>query len=210
MSAEQLITHIIKEWAIIKQAPVAFILLVVFAFAFAGVVWVWMYSSTIETITQRMSAKDDLLAEYRERLHIAPPDHTKYSTLTNKELIPKVLAHAVALREFGEKLRRNSYSETDSYMSQVTRQMSEEEKAKVWDAHMRRQTQSTLESESEYKRRFHASNLIFRDELLSRLPPTARDRGEDHWYEYPNTWWSPEHVAKDLERLVKLLPGSPD
>jgi len=210
MTPEQFVEHLIKEWNTLKAAPIAFILLVLFAFGAAALVVTWLYSTTMQTLNQRLASKDDLLAEYRERLHLVPTDQTKFNKFTNRELRAKVFALVEAIRAFHNSAQDDSRKSTDSQMDEMRRAKSEEERTQIWNRYTQQHIDSFYANQQKYSGRFATEAILLRDELLTRLPPSVRDKTVNNWYDHPNYHWSSLHVTTDLERLAKLLPESSD
>jgi len=202
---EQLVQYLIKEWNTLKDAPLTFILLAFFSFGAAALAVTWLYKSTIDTLTHRIASKDDLLAEYRERLHLDAPDQTKYSKLTNQELRTQTLALVAAIRAFHATAQSDSRQISDSQMNEMQHAKSEEERNQIWKRFTNRLTEDHYAKERKYTDQFSTKSLILRDELLSRLPPVTRNRSVDRLYERPNYHWSSIEVSADLERLAYLL-----
>jgi len=64
---EKAFEHLLREWNTLKQAPILFLLSIVIG---AGAGW-WFQSKIVE---QRITAKDELIRDYLERLHLMPPE----------------------------------------------------------------------------------------------------------------------------------------
>jgi hypothetical protein len=168
-------------------------------------------NQTNEALKHRLAGKDDLLTEYRERLHIGNTDQTSYSKLSNRELYAKVIPFVKALREYHDKEVMEMLDQVerpDAQMEEMRSAKSEKEKTQIWRKWSQRLANAYHEKESEYKRRFATESILLRDELLSRLPMMPRDKTLEVNYEFPNSYWSSEYVASDLESLAKQLPNT--
>jgi len=183
------------EWAAISSAPVTFILLLI------------SLKERIESFKDRLEAKDDQLTEYRERLHLLPTSETTYSRLSNAELKNKTLDVVHHVRDFlknrKEKQDRILYSDQRANH----RDMSEEQRKKLWHQETNALMRESTETNADYNRDFKVDTILLRDELLSRLPSSAKNEREYRTYEHPTNPIGMGMVADDLERLAKSLPS---
>ncbi len=202
------------EWAAISSAPVTFILLLIIGFGAAFYVVNWRYEGIVESLKERiesfkdrLEAKDDQLTEYRERLHLLPKSETTYSRLSNAELKNKTLDIVHRIRDFlqnrKEKQDRILYSDKRANL----RDMSEEQRNKLWHQETNALMRETTETNADYNRDFNVDTILLRDELLSRLPSNSKNEREYRTYEHPANPIGMGMVADDLERLAKSLPS---
>lgn len=203
---EKLVELVAKEWQTLKEAPITFLLVLIFA-AFAGAYAArWLYAERIEVLQQRLSAKDDQLAEYRERLHLAPAGQTAYSQLTNGELKQRALRLIGNIREFLERTGEEDRKVTFAQFAAMSMAKSEEEKNQLWHRQTEEMSRRSFQRSADYDRQFKVEAILLRDEILSRLPPTARDDRKFGLYEHPTNPIGMGMVADDLERLARSLP----
>jgi len=205
---DKLADFLLREWNTLKDAPLVFFVLLIFGIAIGLLTGTWLFKAALDIRDQRLLAKDDLIAEYRERLHLVPgSDKSSFSLLTNKELKEKTFLFVKAMREFRARIELQQNSLLDQEMTAMRAATSEEERNKLWEQHTRQLTGSHFDLESQYSKKFRVDAVLIRDELLTRLP-TFVDPKADHWYELPGAYWSSLYVADDLERLGKILPES--
>jgi hypothetical protein len=95
-----------KEWGVLSSAPWAFAIssVVVFSVAFTAIKWrydgiVENLRERLETMKERLTAKDTQLDEYRERLHLVPASGSEFSRLTHAELKQRTLKLVDDLRK---------------------------------------------------------------------------------------------------------------
>jgi hypothetical protein len=86
----QLIDHIQKEWAVLKAAPLSFVILAVLCLLAGVAVGSWHYS-------ERLEEKDGQLSRYRVALGIDKASPGALIELNNEELRAKALATAANL-----------------------------------------------------------------------------------------------------------------
>ncbi len=203
---DPLLKYIEKEWAVLSQAPLVFVLTFVFAVVVAVGIANWVYSRQIETLNERLRAKDDQLVDYRERLRLAPTDQTSYSRLSNAELTQRALVVVARMREFLANYDRQSRLALANQFEEMRNAKTDEERHAVWT----RQTAALIRESStatiDYDRQFKTDTIVLRDELQSRLPLSARAQRPGVSYEYPTNPIGMGMVADDVERLAKLLP----
>ncbi|MBM4274029.1 MAG: hypothetical protein FJ134_06160 [Deltaproteobacteria bacterium] len=198
-----MIDFLYRNWETLKSAPLVFI-----SFAILIIFPLWflishIYKERIETLKERLAAKDDQINEYRQRLHLVDREKTAYSQLTNNELQDKASKLISRMREYHkEKDKRNSKI-NDVYRQRMIQAKTDQEREMIWTE----QTSLLLgpSVNLEYGEKFKADAIILRDELLSRLPKDKKN--EDlHFYEYPTNPLGLQRVIDDLEKLSKSLP----
>jgi hypothetical protein len=210
---KDLLLYLEKEWTTLKSAPLVFLIALLLVFLVAYLAAKWRYDGLVENLRERLELskdriqnKDDQLNEYRQRLHIIPSDTTSFSRMTNSELKSKALQVVLNIRSFLADIQKSDGQLVDQQMSGMRKAQSEEEKNRVWQAYTSRSIQQTLERNSHYDGHFKVDSILLRDELLSRLPKTARDERAYRMYEHPTNPIGMGEVADDLERLAKSLP----
>ena len=104
-----ILDRIHNEWKHISKYPRSIIVVIVIAFSITYLINLWYYKGVIDSLKEReetyktqISAKDDLLIEYRERLHLVSASGSEYSSLTHIELKNKTLEFVQKLREWKE------------------------------------------------------------------------------------------------------------
>ncbi len=202
----EFIKHVAKEWEVLRQAPMAFVLLFVLAVGAAFVFARWSYVRQIETLNERLRAKDDQLVDYRERLHLAPTDQTSYSRVSNSELRQRASAVVAQMREFLASYHKQSGLAMSNQSEEMRNAKSDVERQSIWNRYTAALIRESYTVTSEYDRRFKVDTIVLRDELLSRLPQSARIQQLGVSYEHPTNPIGMGMVTDDLERLTTLLP----
>jgi hypothetical protein len=200
------------EWSALAAAPWAFSLVLVTAFGLAFAACRWAYQSLLETnksrleaLKERLSAKDDQLAEYRERLKLVPSNGSKFSRLTQKELQDQALTYVEGLRTWLAKSETETRAIADQQWHAMTRAKSEEERRQLWEAHSSTHTSGFQRLMQDFEQKFKVDAILLRDELNTRLPAAERNTQLEHHYELPVNTFCIRAIADDLERRAKLL-----
>jgi hypothetical protein len=223
---EKLYGVVEKNWDKFTEAPLIFLLPLV-----AGAVIGWIVKKTIaqghidallariETLNERLTSreviynerlkgKDDVLAEYRERLKIAPTDQTAYSRLTNAELRQKALSFADKLRGYENSKESEQDERRMRYHQQMRAANSDEERKHLFNQESDQTIAASPEFHAHYNKVFRADAILLRDEIQSRLPETVRNI---HLvtldsYDFPVNDFGVQAIIVDIERLAKSLP----
>jgi hypothetical protein len=74
---QQFTDYIAGEWKVISQAPFTFIIGTLFLSGLAYLAARWRYAGRLETIEERIKFRDDLVADYRQKLQGASPDEAR-------------------------------------------------------------------------------------------------------------------------------------
>ena len=211
MSMIQILQFIKREWSTIKSAPFTFIIAAALAFCAAYFVSSWRYEGVLgnlraqlETQEQRTQFKDELISEYRERLHLAPSDVTAYSKMSNVELKQKTLVLVAKIRDFVDKdsrrsgeLRNKIYTARMSTGATPTPPTEEDMNALLEDS------RRTI---SEYSKQFSSESLMLRNELATRLPPNSITDFDYSIIDSPVNPIGMRKVSDLLETLANSLP----
>lgn len=209
---EAFLSALKAEWLVITAAPWAFAFVLASAFALAFAACRWAYHSLhetskerIEALRERLTAKDELLDEYRERLNLVPSSGNRFSRLTHRELQEQALRFVENLRHWFA----NSQAETRRIAEQqwhaMSRAQTEEEKHRLWQAHSSTHTDGLFTLMREFEQKFKIDAILLRDELSTRLPPAERRSEIERRYETPVNTFCIQEIADDLERKAKLL-----
>jgi len=202
---ERALEYIEKKWPALKT-PIALLLILIGAFVAGRIDTSWRYEGQIKSLQERLEAKDDQLADYRERLHLVPTDQTAYSRLTNDELKQRALSLVSKIRNFVERIEEEDRKALDAQVTAIRTAKSEEGKNQIWQQYTQESVRSSLEHKSDYDKRFKIETILLRDEILSRLPEETRKGHAQDMYEYPINPLGMKEVADDLERLARSLP----
>lgn len=198
-----------KEWTIITGAPAAFISVIVLVsllvFFMAGRHYKEIIFSLTETQKTRIQAKEAQLNEYRERLLLLPGTERGLPGVRNNELKNMTFSFVKELRVFIQRNRQEERNVTDSLRDSLMKTESPDEKSMFLESHNETLSMFILKRNAEYDRRFKASSVILRDELLSRLPEGTKNERVFDGYEYPINPAGIEMVADDLERMAEML-----
>jgi hypothetical protein len=92
------VTYLGKEWSVISQAPLIFIMAAMVVCTIAYLAARWRYTGRISHLVERINLRDDRIAEYERKLGGATPDEAKarLDALEAKvsELMPRELSKA--------------------------------------------------------------------------------------------------------------------
>lgn len=220
---DKIINFLSENWDQIRAEPLQFIICALIFLAIGFFLNNYICKERIETLKQnissnndvyigqlnilkdRIAAKDDLLSEYRQRLHIADTHRTAYSQLTNEELKQNASKLVFKMREFLKIKNQHDSDCRASEWQQMQQARTEEERRKIWEE----QTARSLRKPSiniEYNEKFRSDAILIRDEILSRLPKDQKNKRAYHSYEYPTNLLGLQEVVNDLEKLANNLP----
>lgn len=198
-----LISQLERGQELIKGAPGLVIALLIVGF----LVGRYFLHERMNVLEERLKAKDEQIAEYRQRLHLAPVGQTSYSRLTNAELKQVALRVISGAREFfireDEEQRRILFAKQSAMIAAK----SEDERRQIWNRQTDEITQTFFQQISDYDGKFKVDTILLRDELLARLPKEARNDRVYRRYEHPVNPLGMKEVIDDLERMAKLLPS---
>ncbi len=184
-----LLSYLQKEWSVLASAPFTFLSFFLLSSAVAFAVIKFRYDGLIETLRERMQAKEEQLSTYRERLHLVK-EHTSFSILGNTELKDKALELVGNIRQFMLKRRKISDGVLHQRFDKPNATTTEEERQRDWNEHTNRIISESTITHSDYNKEFKADTIILRDELLSILPKNIQRAGHGaehliHTYEHP-------------------------
>jgi hypothetical protein len=210
---KELIEYLVKEGQVIKGAPVAFIVALLLA---GGVVWLvvrWRYEGIVQTLNERIEAqkdyidsKDALIIEYRQRLHLAPTDETRYSVMSNSELHDAALKVSGEIRAYAQESNVKQRQLSDSHITQMRNAATDEDRKQIWQGQTAQLTQVYYDMNATYDKKYKVSASLLRDELIRRLPENYNDKKQAHFYARPTNMLGMLEVAADLEKLARSLP----
>lgn len=210
---EKLFEYIAKEWSVISQAPLAFLILAAIIFGLAYLAAKWRFTAVID---QTRSSNETL----KERLHLKSEqaEHYKDRALKYDEKVQQVVdSDAVALkertlevvknlREFIERHKREDDRINAIERSTMRSAQTEKERNAAWERNTNETMRLSNDRNAEYDRRFRVDAIMLRDELRSRLPDyEPLERHHDMMYEHPTNYFGFNDVASDLERMAKML-----
>jgi len=209
---EDAVKTIQHEWSTLITAPWAFAILVGIAFALAYAAANWRYTGIveqlrerIESMKERLEAKDGQLDEYRERLHLVPAAGSQFSRLTQAELKDKALNFVRDLRKWLASERQQDDQLHNGEWRTMTQAKDEGERQRLWHQYTAALSQRSLKRNSDYDEKFKVDSILLRDELLARLGEGSKQERAYGMYEHPTNPIGMGTVADDVERLAKLL-----
>ncbi len=195
------------NWSTLMSAPLIFLICIAIGIAGGYLLGKWYFRRTIDILKGRLEAKDDQLDEYRERLKLMHPNETgsKYSRMTNDELKRRVLDMVDKIRTFHAETQQKSQRLILAERAYMMKVESAEEFEEIRNKYSNQIMSESLETSEKYNRRFKVDAILLRDEMLSRLPETAKNKRAYFVYEHPTNPIGMGMVADDLERLAKSL-----
>ena len=200
-----LIDQLAKEWAVIKQTPIAFIFVCVLSLLIAFFFVRWMYK-------ERLDARDDLIGYYREKLGLLPDNKSRFSAMRNSELRAAVLSLTPQLRGLVQQATASDPNEfTEDWRAMLAGNTDEERRQimeKRRDEHDAKRTQQANDALNTYNQKYKTDVILLRDEMLLRLPPEQRSKFEPFNYrdDHIVNSFMIEMAADKLEKMAKLLP----
>ena len=204
---KDLVSLVRNEWTVLKQALIIFLLVLILAFGAAFVLCREIYTARLENLKnlvtlkdERIAGKDDVLDEYRERLHLVPASGSPFSKMTYTELKDRALTTVAELRDFIAQYCRQL---AQLYGKELGAYATEEEQSQYWNQKVRPVTENFNE---QYAKQFKIDSILLRDEILSRLRLPAQPNDERFFaYEHAVTPHCMGLVADDLEMLAKMI-----
>lgn len=209
---KELFEYIAKEWSVVSQTPLAFLILAAIMFGLAYLAAKWRYTAVVdqtksanETLKEHLHLKTEQAESYKDRA--LKYDEKVHSIVDSNEvaLKEKTLEVVNNLREFIERYKRE---DQDNMMERhnFSGTQSEEQRHIEWNRQTNKRMRLSSEMNAEYDRRFRVDTMILRDELRSRLPDYEPQDGHcDSSYEHPTNYFGFNDVASDLERMAKML-----
>jgi hypothetical protein len=210
---DKLLEYLAKEWAVISQAPFAFLILSALVFGVAYLAAHWRYTSIIEkvkeaneTLKERLNLKTEQAEAYKERALKYDDRVLEVVDSSSVSLREKALELVRNIRDFVQRYQREDQTIRENEWFEMTKANTEEEKDRLWNKLSNAMSRLSTEGNAEYDRRFKVDSIILRDELRSRLKDYQPDRHVDNMYEYPTNYIGFIAVACDLEKMAKSLP----
>lgn len=203
----EFINFLFKNWSIPISAPLIFISFLIVSIFLSWLTIHFIYKERIEILNTKSSLKDDLIDEYRQRLHIVDTHNTSYSKLTNKEIKAKAVNLIYQMREY---LSKKTLDE-DEYKAIIYQEFwkakSDEERDKILNSSIAPLLQTKSTMNLEYGKKFQSDAILIRDEILLRLPKDQKNDNVYNLYLYLSNPFGLKMVIDDLERLSKSLPN---
>ncbi|MFP3342463.1 hypothetical protein R0J87_08100 [Halomonas sp. SIMBA_159] len=210
---EKLFEYIAKEWSVVSQAPLAFLILAAIIFGLAYLAAKWRFTAVIdqtrasnETLKERLHLKSEQAESYKDR---ALKYDEKVQQVVDSDALAlkeRTLEVVKNLREFIERHKREDDRISAIERSAMRSAQTEEERNAAWERNTNETMRLSNERNAEYDRRFRVDAIMLRDELRSRLPDyEPLERHHDMMYEHPTNYFGFNDVASDLERMAKML-----
>lgn len=202
---KELIEFLQREWTPISTTPLTFIVALILVFGLAYAASRWRHCRIIELLRERLAAKDQLLEEYRERLHLVPASGSELIRLSHSELQAQALKFVDTLRKWlAAKKQQDSERQNQKWVA-MTHAASEEQRKQLWDSHTADLTRSSIRLNNEYDTKFMIRAIVLRDEMLARLKHPNPKSHALHIYEHATNPIGMRMVADDLELLARNL-----
>ena len=199
---QYIVDHGAREWAVVRDAPGAALILCGIAFVLAWFLLDFKYSASNKLLREQVD-------DFRERLGLVPADSTSHSKLTHQELRKEVERFIPDLHALAERDKQGNPSNRIWVdMTREMRQASTDEAVRLvserYADRIREESLNwSMQISSEYESGLRSKAIILRDEMLKRLPPEAK--GLIVYESLPGA--RPLYrIAGDLQRLSLLLP----
>jgi len=138
----------------------------------------------------------------------AAPGQTVFSNTSNKELKPRVVRLVKDIRQLVYAYK----TQDDELLATVDKRdradAIKEERKRLRDEWVRKSNATHDSFMRQYKEKYWADAILYRNELLRRLPKTLQQPQLSGLYQYPTNLLGVEAVADNLELLAKSLPES--
>jgi hypothetical protein len=210
---DKIFDYISKEWAVISQAPFAFLILGALMFALAYLAAKFKFTVLVdevkaknETLKERLLLKTEQAESYKDRA-LKYDDNVQQVVGSDEiALKEKTLEVVKNLRDFIERHKKEDDRVSGIERSVMREALTEEERNKAWEKNTSEIMRLSNERNAEYDRRFKVDAMLLRDELRTRLTDYEPSDGyRDSAYEHPTNYFGFNDVASDLERMAKLL-----
>lgn len=202
----------------IQQAPLSFALAVFIGVLIVGTLIYlltrWHYKALLaqkeeqlKTKDARLEGKEQVITEYRERLHLLPPTTSTYLRLTNEQLRQEALGVVQKFHRFLTIATQKDNGSTIPYLPIMT-DGSREEWRKAQADHIKAHTAFSSWLHSEYDKQFHTDLVLLRDKISSRVAdPEAGIRSDmiPFLYEHPVNLLGLRALIDHFERIAKQL-----
>ncbi|HEX7332791.1 MAG TPA: hypothetical protein VF290_14905 [Pyrinomonadaceae bacterium] len=195
----------------ISNAPVASILLFIFAFTLAYLAARWRYSGIVDVLKGQRELLTDQIADYKERLGLVPSDKTSYAKLTIRELKAEVAQYAAKLKEASSYLDNGEIfripAKHEELQKTIARTDSPEERDRLeqefWAKAAYFNAVEIRMRTDLYEHEYKSKVITLRDEMIRRLPVKTVP---SIMYDRLVSPTALADIAVDLERLAALLP----
>ena len=136
------------------------------------------------------------------------PERTAHSTLTNKELKARVSSLVKDVRAMVYAHKNKDVQLLAGYDKSNRPETPPSERKRLREQWIRESDNTHDLFMREYKEKYWADAILFRNELQRRLPKNLRQPQLSGIYQYPTNILGVEAVADNLELLAKSLPDS--
>ncbi len=134
------------------------------------------------------------------------PEQTLYWSVSNKELKPRVMQLVNNIRELTYAYKRQD-GELLATLDRTQRaETTASERKRIREQWIRESDRLHGRLMREYKEKYWAQTILFRNELYRRLPRSFRQSQLAGIYQYPTNLLGVEAIADHLELLAKSLP----
>jgi hypothetical protein len=138
----------------------------------------------------------------------ATPDETIYSKTSNKELKPRVMRLVKNIRDMAYNYKKQDSELLIQFDKKDRVDATKDERKRVREQWIRDSDTAHDSFMRQYKEKYWADAILFRNELIRRLPKTLRQPQLSAIYQYPTNVLGVEAIADNLELLTKSLPDS--
>ena len=138
----------------------------------------------------------------------AAPEQTIYSNTSNKELKPRVMRLVKNIRDMVYTYKKQDGELLIQFDKKDRVDATKDERKKVREQWIRESDTAQDSFMRQYKEKYWADAILFRNELLRRLPKNMRQPQLSAIYQYPTNVLGVEAIADNLELLAKSLPES--
>jgi hypothetical protein len=161
-------------------------------------------TSTIGYIDLRVTTPEDFAEMVAQKVLGDNGRQTAQARLTNSELKNKAVELVRKMRL--SLTQHRAAQDRLLYADRATAAATEDQRSSAWNKRNEEMSALSRTLMTEYSGRFKARAILYKEELVMRLPPSNRDKSKDFTYEHPTNPLGYEEVVDDLEMLARRLP----
>jgi hypothetical protein len=158
------------ECKLIKDAPMVCVSIILVTGLLTSAGFIWIGSKHTQVLYERIEALKEDVVRYQQKIGELPPPDNPYLRLSHEELKNEVLKLVSDLKRFANKLNSENYPMFFQMSSDLYSAKEKDEKIKVYYKYANLFNKMLLKDTGNYNSRFKIKAIIFRDEMISRLP----------------------------------------
>ncbi|MBI6795726.1 hypothetical protein [Pseudomonas syringae] len=200
-----------SNWEIVKNAPIAFLILAGGLTFLAYMASKWRYTSIIDSLKQsielhkeRLIQKSEQMEVYKERALKIDEKVVELVSSDAEELAKKALKFVESIRDFIDRRKREG-SVLSTRGMRATANSTDQDRDREWSKMIEETVAQSNETGAEWDRRFKVEAIMLRDEISTRLDNSQHFGSRPSVYEHSVNFFGYAEIADDLERKAKML-----